>query len=762
MKLRLQILLFSVTLFFSGNTFAQYLQVDDTYTATQLVRNFFSGGGCATVDNISVSGGNFGTSEQSFGFFDKSTSSFPFANGIVLSTGKATSATGPNSSILSEGSTSWSGDSDLQNALGVSNTINATVLEFDFTPITNKISFDYIFSSEQYLSNPSASQCGYTDGFAFLLKPFGSSTYQNLALVPGTSIPVTVNNVRGPGTVCSPANEAYFDAINGINHPTNFNGQTVIMKAEADVISGTTYHIKLVIADQGNNLYDSAIFLGGGSFESATDLGINHLASTNNSYCVGENKILDATQPGINTYKWFKDGIDTGITTPTFPITDNTNIAVVEYSVEVTINGACISKGKVKIQFATLPVLSNQTLVQCDDNNDGSTIFNLTNLDDLIKNYDSTLSASAVTYYETIGGIAIPNPSSYSSVPKTIYAEVANSNNCKSIAQVTLQINNTVNSPYLREKCDEVGDKDGITNFDLNAEITPNIAPGFVVEYYATKNNAIIQNSPLLNNYSNVIANEETIFARIVNGSDCNGIVEVKLKVNFLKPANFEDKTIGLCQGSSIFLNVDPIFSSYTWTNGDADFDTEVFTAGNYSVEVTDTNGCKATKKFTVQSSAPASNIDAVINDFSENNNSITITYTDNGGDYIFSINGINYQEDPLFTNISAGEYTISVKDKNGCLPTPSKVIYVLDYPKFFTPNGDGINDTWVIKNIKTKPNSTINIYDRFGKLLKQLDSNSNGWNGTFNGENLPSADYWFVLTLFNNKTVKSHFTLKR
>ena len=761
MKLRLQILLFSVTLFFSGNTFAQYIQVDDTYTAQQLVQNIFSAGGCATVNNIMVSGGNFGTAEQSFGYFDSGTSSFPFANGIVLSTGKATSATGPNSSILSEGSTSWSGDSDLQNALGVSNTINATVLEFDFTPITNKISFDYIFSSEQYLSNPSASQCGYTDGFAFLLKPFGSSTYQNLALVPGTSIPVTVNNVRGPGTVCSPTNEAYFDAINGINHPTNFNGQTVIMKAEADVISGTTYHIKLVIADQGNNLYDSAIFLGGGSFESATDLGINHLASTNNSYCVGENKILDATQPGINTYKWFKDGIDTGITTPTFPITDNTNIAVVEYSVEVTINSACISKGKVKIQFATLPVLSNQTLVQCDDNNDGSTVFNLTKLDNLIKNPNDT-TLSTVTYYETIGGIAIPNPSSYSSIPKTIYAEVANSNNCKSIAQVTLQINNTVNPPYLSEKCDEVGDKDGITTFDLNAEITPNIAPGLVVEYYATKNNAITQNTPLPNNYPNVIANEEPIFARIVNGPDCNGIVEVKLKVNFLKPANFEDQTIGLCQGSSVYLSVDPIFSSSTWTNGDADFETEVFTAGNYSVEVTDTNGCKATKKFTVQSSAPASNIDAVINDFSENNNSITITYTDNGGDYIFSINGINYQEDPLFTNISAGEYTISVKDKNGCLPTPSKVIYVLDYPKFFTPNGDGINDTWVIKNIKTKLNSTINIFDRFGKLLKQLDSNSNGWNGTFNGENLPSADYWFVLTLFNNKTVKSHFTLKR
>ncbi|SNB05509.1 hypothetical protein JIP1600_1270008 [Flavobacterium psychrophilum] len=95
-------------------------------------------------------------------------------------------------------------------------------------------------------------------------------------------------------------------------------------------------------------------------------------------------------------------------------------------------------------------------------------------------------------------------------------------------------------------------------------------------------------------------------------------------------------------------------------------------------------------------------------------------------------------------------------------MPTPSKVIYVLDYPKFFTPNGDGINDTWIIQNIKIRPSATINIFDRFGKLLKQLDSNSAGWNGTYNGENLPSDDYWFVLTLLNNKTIKNHFILKR
>ncbi|SHI64139.1 T9SS type B sorting domain-containing protein [Flavobacterium terrae] len=744
---------------------AQYIQVDDTYTAQQLIQNVFASNGCGNVSNIVVSGGNFGT-EQSYGYFSQGTSSFPFANGIVLSTGKAVSAIGPNTGNSSEGATSWGGDADLEQAIGVNNTINATVIEFDFIPFTNNISFDYIFSSEQYLSNPSANQCGYTDGFAFLLKPVGSSSYQNLALVPGTNTPVSVNTIRGAGTICPPANEAYFDAFNGFNNPTTFNGQTKILKATSVVTPGTTYHIKLVIADQGNNLYDSAIFLGGGSFQSSTDLGPDHLIATNNPYCAGENITLNATQPGTNTYKWFKDGVDTGITTPTFIITDNNNSNEVIYSVEVLINGACLSTGEVKIQFASLPNINNQTLVQCDDDNNGNATFNLTKLDDLIKNGDTSLGN--VTYYETIGGSAITNPISYLSIPKTIYAEVANSNGCKSTCQVNLQIaNNPVNSPITYEKCDEDGTKDGKTTFDLNTEVTPvvlnGLPSGLTLQYYSSEVDLADENNALQNNFINTTANTQTIFARIINGPDCYGLVEINLVVNYLSPTNFETETIGICQGIPLTLSVPNIYSAYLWSNGDTLNEITISTSGNYSVEVTDANGCRATKTFIVTSSAPASNIDAQIIEFTGNeNNSILITYTDNGGDYVFSIDGINYQTSPQFSNLPAGEYNISVKDLNGCLPTPTKTIYVLDYPSFFTPNGDGYNDTWVIKNIKLKPNTVISIFDRFGKLLKQFNSNSEGWNGTFNGQNLPATDYWFTLTLANGNIIRGHFTLKR
>ena len=87
-----------------------------------------------------------------------------------------------------------------------------------------------------------------------------------------------------------------------------------------------------------------------------------------------------------------------------------------------------------------------------------------------------------------------------------------------------------------------------------------------------------------------------------------------------------------------------------------------------------------------------------------------------------------------------------------------------MDYPKYFTPNGDGYNDTWYIKNLDKRnlENSIITFFDRYGKLIKQISGTSEGWNGTFNGEILPSTDYWFTIELTNGKTIKGHFALKR
>ena len=743
---------------------AQYIQVDDTYTAQQLVQNVLvSNSPCAGVSNFSVSGDTFSGGQNSYGYFNSGTSGFPFTEGIVLSTGNATSAVGPNNSLLSQGGTSWLGDSDLELALSISNSINATSLEFDFIPITNKISFDYIFSSEQYLLSATSNQCNYTDGFAFLLKPSDNSTpYQNLALVPGTNIPVKINTVRGTGSVCPQANQSFFDAFNGTNHPTNYNGQTVVMKAEADVIPGIPYHIKLVIADQGNNLYDSAIFLGGNSFNVGADLGENKLIATNNPICAGETYDLNGTIPGSNTYLWFRNGISTGITTPIYTVTDTG-----DYKVEITLNGtACVATGEVTIEYSARPTLTNAVLVQCDDNNDGVSTFDLTKVNTIITGGNSQLSIPV--FYENITDInPIPNPTNYQNLTtNTVYGKVINQFGCSAFATVNLQIaNNSIASQNPIMKCDSDANQDGFIAFNLNTEATPQILSGLpsglVVEYYLTENDAVLQNNPLPNNYTNTIVNEQIIYARIVNGPDCFGITSIKLKIIVFTPANFNDETVYLCDGNPKRIAIANGYSSYLWSNAATTSFTSIGTAGNYTVTTSNAEGCVATKKFIAIASGVATITSVDINDFSGNENSVLINYT-GIGDYEFSLDGVHYQNRPFFTNVPEGDYLVYIKDINGCgIPTPTR-IFVLDYPRFFTPNGDSYNDFWKIKNSAKYPNMLLYIFDRYGKLITQVNSKENGWDGTFNGHSLPADDYWFTIILENNRIIKGHFALLR
>ncbi len=760
---KLLIILFTIGI--SEQFFAQNIQVTDNVSAQDLIQNTLINSSCAAVFNFSATGGNFGSSEQSFGSFTAGTSGFPFAKGIVLSTSKAVSTQGSNNNLLSEDASGWIGDIDLEQALSISNTSNATILEFDFIPFASKISFDYLFASEEYHDT---APCKYSDGFGFLLKVAGSSDpYQNLALVPNTNTPVKVTSVHPdiPGS-CPAANENYFGSYNDTNAPINFNGQTVVMTAKATVITGTKYHIKLVIADETNPQYDSAIFLGGGTFQVGTDLGENKLIATKNPLCVGEKLLLDATEIGLNTYKWFLNGNEIfGQTNPIYQVTTNG-----VYSVEVTLGGtSCVAKGQVTIEYSPLPVLKDATLIQCDDNNDGVTTYDLRKLDNYIRNNVTTLSG--ITYYETLQNAKdqtspIPTTTAYTNISSNpIYARVTNTFGCANFAKVDLKISNNPIADQEYKTCDSDKDQDGFTKINLSLEVTPQLNPlfssGLTVEYYASEKDAIIQKKALPNIFPNTIANEQIIYARVVNGSDCFGIIKITLKINTFKPAKFQDETVYICNGVPIPISIAMGFKTYKWTNGDIVNMTTVAKAGQYSVTVTNVNDCKATKKFNVIDSGTAIITAIDVNDFSGTENTILINYS-GAGTYEFSLDGINFQTSNFFTNVNIGSYFITIRDINGCGKTVSNIVYVLDYPKFFTPNGDGFNDYWKIKNLESQPNAIITIFDRFGKLIKQITPTQNGWDGTYNEKPLIADDYWFNIILENNKTIKGHFALKR
>lgn len=148
---------------------------------------------------------------------------------------------------------------------------------------------------------------------------------------------------------------------------------------------------------------------------------------------------------------------------------------------------------------------------------------------------------------------------------------------------------------------------------------------------------------------------------------------------------------------------------------------------------------------------------------FSENQTITVLAF--NSGDYLYQLDNGNFQSSNIFSNVSAGSHTVTVTDKNECSPPLSKDIIIINYPRFFTPNGDGINDFWTITGLSNLNKVEVFIYDRYGKRIKQISANSPVWDGTFNGYSLPASDYWFTVNFEENnisRTFRAHFSLSR
>ena len=246
-----------------------------TYTNQQLVTNVLVNNPCITISNVTSSTGtNFG-STNGIGYFTNINPTFPLSSGIVLSTGNVNNIPGPNTSILSDGVTTWTGDSQLETIILTAtgeamNSKNATKLEFDFTSLNEFMSFNFLFASDEY----GTYQCEFADAFAFLLTDLVTGVTTNLAVVPGTTAPISVVTIRDAlyNNSCASVNPDFFDTYysgaTNYSSATNFNGQTAEMTASSAIIPNHPYHIKLVIADRSDAAFDSAVFIKAGSFTS--------------------------------------------------------------------------------------------------------------------------------------------------------------------------------------------------------------------------------------------------------------------------------------------------------------------------------------------------------------------------------------------------------------------------------------------------------------------------------------------------------------
>lgn len=315
-------------LFYGIDSFSQAITVDtNTYTVPQLVSEILINSPCLQTTNISWSTGtNYGSS-NGIGYFESTNPNFPIQKGVILSTGNVSDAPGPNTTVQNGGSATWPGDTDLENtmaAAGISfNSINATVLEFDFVPISTNFSFDFLFASEEYANF----QCSFSDAFAYLLTNTATGITTNLAVVPNTNTPISVVTVRDRAynSGCASSNNLYFDNYYGgalvASAATNFNGNTVKMTASAVLTPNVKYHMKLVIADRLNSGFDSAIFLSSQSFNlSQNVLGPDLTVADKTAICVGETApdLKTNLDPAVYSFEWKKGNtILTGETGPT-------------------------------------------------------------------------------------------------------------------------------------------------------------------------------------------------------------------------------------------------------------------------------------------------------------------------------------------------------------------------------------------------------------------------------------------------------------
>jgi len=268
-------------------------------------------------------------------------------------------------------------------------------------------------------------------------------------------------------------------------------------------------------------------------------------------------------------------------------------------------------------------------------------------------------------------------------------------------------------------------------------------------------------------NSFNPLIDASGVYTYSIGNGDCEASSEVFVTI-YAEPNAGSNSDISICYNNPPVdlydsLGGDPDIGgvwSPNLTSGTGVFDPLRDVSGIYTYTVQ--NGICAVNSSTVVVSlldvTEISSYNINTSSFSDNN-SIEIIVNSHL-DYEYSIDGINYQESNIFNDLSGGDYTIYVREINGCGRLEA-LVSIVDFPKFFTPNNDGYNDTWKLKGTLNQ-SYKIYIHDRYGKLLKELSSIGNGWDGTFNGRPLPATDYWFKIEFSDGNFKTGNFSLKR
>jgi len=757
---------------FTTNVNGQLL-VTTGQTPTWYVENVLLGGG-VTVSNVTYSG-----APNALGHFTTGANptNLGLTEGLILSTGVVNGSPPIGSPVGQFASTSNNtpGDALLNSLIPGYSTNDAAILEFDFFPLSDTIRFRYVFGSEEY---PEWVGSNYNDVFGFFVtgpNPLGGNyTNRNIALIPGTTIPVAINNIH------SGSYSQYYINNQGIGGQTIvFDGFTTVLEAWLLVTPCVNYHIKIAIADAGDYVYDSAVFLEANSFgTNAFSVDVEYTVPGGQNFAVegcadanvhftlpqplSSNFVLHYTVGGtaINgvDYQMIPDSviIQAGQTSTTLPISpyydgvtegnetvfliftntcgvqDTVTINIWDYIIPTADGFGDISFCASAASLVEIEVVVNDGFAPFQyawDNGAGTgstalvsptatTIYTATVTD--LCGYDATASVTVTVYPDPVLTITAVPPSICFGQSTTITASGAQSFIWTNIGSLNnpLTVSPTATTTYILMGTDDSGCF-GIDSITIVVNPTPIVLfEGFPLE-------------------------------------GC-----VPLTVDFMDTSNETNISQWLWNFGDNSTSTSPN-PSYTYTQ-----------SGSYSVmlSLTNTYGCIGSL-FIPDYVNPWPQVYAdftTVPPIGKTSNPTITFFSDNESPYwhwIFGDGNESNSAPPVahtYPNTETQyEVTLIVSTDEGCNDTITKIVLIIDdeliFPNVITPNGDNINDVLYIKNADKYPNNMIQVFNRWGKMVFEMQNYDN----SFNGSNLADGTYYYLFYYLDN-VFQSSLTILR
>ena len=599
--------LFYIFFFFSTIAYSQGIVIDTTsLSVPNLVHNVLMQNACSNATNVIFS------SHLGIGNFTNTNSTFPFTDGIVIRNGIAKYTEGPYTGANESSQISTSTDANLQ-AISITSGQVAPItdvgfIQFDFTPISSSFSFDFLFASNEY----GQYQCGFSDVFAFLLTDLTTNAQTNLAVIPGTSTPVTVKNIRDNAynSSCLSNNASLFSRYNvtdPITSAINMRGETVLLTASSPVIPNRTYRIKLAIGDYYDSNFDSAVFIKGGSFTTTTNLG------PDKTICQGESIVLTS---GIVTpfmVSWTFNGVIIGGANATTLTVTQPGIYGVIGSLP---NSGCEITDEISIVDLTLISLNNLTVC-----NSGQANYSF----DLTQNNLATLGLNttdySISYYATLADANANSPkiptsqlTSYSSTGgQTIYVKISRVLNGNTICGNLISFDLIVNPIIVATQPPDLVlcvISAGSTTTDLTLQnsivLNGQVASNFIISYFATLVDAQSNTNSIVNPSAFQILLSQspiTIWIRVSDILNTNCFSVTNFTIN-VYPQPLVDTLPNAIQCHSYFLPVITNGNYFTGSNGSGTMlhaGDEILIPGTYYIfNGPDSHGCTNESSFII------------------------------------------------------------------------------------------------------------------------------------------------------------------